>query len=113
MSEPFVILHLSDAHVGNPKYSLDSADVLKPLLLDLRKVSTDRAISPHLIVFSGDLAYGEIPERPIVDQYSEVMNFLRQVLDAVNSSFQRTPIFIVPGNHDINRNRIGSDQTQW
>src|SRR5262249_46602374 len=113
MSEPFVILHLSDAHIGNPRYELDSLDVLEPLVTDAQTVARDRRLKPNLIVFNGDLAYGEIARAPLVEQYKKARVWIGRLLDALGCSFEQTPFLLVPGNHDINRLSIGDDQKDW
>jgi predicted MPP superfamily phosphohydrolase len=113
MSTPFTILHLSDSHIGNPKHKHDIQEVLKPLLADLKKVVTTRDLHPSLVVFSGDLAFGEIPESPLTEQYEQARDWLKEVYDSIDCKMEKTPLLIVPGNHDINRNSIGEDQENW
>ncbi len=103
MTEPFVILHLSDTHIGNPKYRTDSIRVFDSLIEDLEKVSKEFSLNPNLIIFSGDLAYGHLPEISLKEQYERAGEFL----DKVSNVFDLTPpIFIIPGNHDLNRTII-------
>ena len=113
MSPSFTILHLSDAHIGNPRYATDLNEVMKPLLEDLAKVGHDHALSPDLIVFSGDLAFGEIAKSPLVGQYSSAGDWLRLVCSSLSKDWRDIPMLIVPGNHDVNRLSIGEDQQKW
>jgi 3',5'-cyclic AMP phosphodiesterase CpdA len=71
MPKPFLILHLSDAHIGNPKYALDSFNVFESLFDDLRRMRTRLDRAPDLIVFNGDLAYGEIHQSTLANQYEQ------------------------------------------
>lgn len=107
MSESFVILHLSDTHIGNPKYQWDSINLFDKLIKDLEEVSTEHSLQPNLIIFSGDLAFGELPEMKLEKQYELVDEFLNRVL----AIFKNPPqLFLIPGNHDINRKKIDDSQ---
>jgi DNA repair exonuclease SbcCD nuclease subunit len=106
MSDKFVILHLSDAHLGHPKYSLDSLNVFEPLYEDLKTSYRTEALKPNLIVFSGDLAFGDIPEKRIKDQYVTAKDFMEKITLCFEATYSEIPILIVPGNHDIDRNLI-------
>ena len=107
MTEPFVILHLSDTHIGNPKYNWDSISVFDSLIEDLSNVAEENKIEPNLIIFSGDLAFGEIKEIGLEKQYELVDAFLNKILKLFGN---RPHLFIVPGNHDLNRNVIDKSQ---
>jgi predicted MPP superfamily phosphohydrolase len=111
MDDTLTILHLSDTHIGHPKHRADARDVLEALLTDLRSSHPERP--PDLILFNGDLAYGQIPEKALSSQYDEARQWLSKVHDAVGDRDQRIPLIFVPGNHDVNRTRIGHDQSNW
>lgn len=102
MSQDFIILHLSDTHIGNPQHEPDSSAVLRPLLDDLNKCRSDFG-KPNLIVFSGDLAYGELDHISLADQYEQASAWLNEVYSALSSTPEQSPFFMVPGNHDINQ----------
>jgi predicted MPP superfamily phosphohydrolase len=110
MSDKFVILHLSDAHLGNPKCSLDSLNVFDPLLKDLREYSARQSLKPNLIVFSGDLAFGDIPQKSLKDQYADAKDYLLKIFSCFDAKYGELPLLIVPGNHDINQNLIGEGE---
>jgi predicted MPP superfamily phosphohydrolase len=112
MSDDFIILHLSDTHIGNPKHVPDSDVVLNPLLDDLRVWSNDFG-KPNLIIFSGDLAYGEIPETKLTSQYDQAASWITKMYDSLGTSQSETPLFLVPGNHDLNDTKVGQDQIDW
>lgn len=112
MPRPFLILHISDAHIGNPKYALDSQEVFRPFLEDLAQVRSDLDVSPDLIVFNGDLVFGEITQSAIAGQLEQAHSWIEAVYRATKSP-STTPLLLVPGNHDINRNVIGLDQKDW
>ncbi|MDH4100532.1 MAG: metallophosphoesterase [Nitrospirota bacterium] len=110
MGKRFVILHLSDAHIGHPDHFPDVNSVLDPLLTDLNRAFNHDKLLPSLIVFSGDLVYGDIPEKPIKKQFDDAKTFIEKVHGCFNKSLGDIPLLLVPGNHDINRNSVGEDQ---
>lgn len=110
MNKPFTILHLSDAHIGNPKYNIDSSSLFSDLIKDLSRMQEKYNIQPDLFIFSGDLAFGELSNSKIKAQYEQVNVFIQQV----NSVFTTPPpLFMVPGNHDLNRNSIDESQMMY
>lgn len=104
--DKFIILHLSDAHLGHPKYSLDSLNVFEPLYKDLETSFGTDKLKPSVIIFSGDLAFGNIEGKPIKEQYISAGKFLKRICSCFGSSYGDIPILLVPGNHDINRDVI-------
>jgi 3',5'-cyclic AMP phosphodiesterase CpdA len=108
----FVILHLSDSHIGNPKHEVDSDHVFNRLIGDI----ADKAGTygkPDLIIFNGDLAWGQLPGSPLDTQYRKARDFLDKVYKAVKSNQDSSPLLLVPGNHDIDRALVGDDQVFW
>jgi len=110
-------LHLSDLHYCEPRTGWDAEEVLAELLIDLKQMQEDHDLQPNLMFFSGDLVFGneEKPEAGyrIQSQFSGGASFL----DAVRTSF-RHPIpienvFVVPGNHDVNRKLATPALTNW
>ena len=91
MQTPFLILHLSDAHIGNPKYELDSFEVFESLFDDLRTMRTQLARPPNLIVFNGDLVYGEISDAALSDQYDQARKWLDRIYQAIGSNPTESP----------------------
>lgn len=94
-------LHLSDWHQKGPDF--DRSVVRDALLKDLRariERIDNRLEQVDFVVFSGDLAFsGEPAEYEAAWQY-----LLEPVLDAVKLKSDR--LFIVPGNHDLNRGHV-------
>lgn len=119
-TEKFVILHLSDAHIGKND-ELDESVVLKSLYADIEEVHRTENITPNLIVFTGDLIQG-CSETPcgenclngsdnvscrIKKQLDSAKIFLETVLKKSGIPLDRTiPLLIVPGNHDVNRHLV-------
>jgi len=109
-------LHLSDLHYGKPKDAWDAEYILEKLIDDLTHLQTDHDLCPDLIFFSGDLAFGQIssaPEKNLTDQYAGVQDFLEQVRTAFKKEIPKERIFLVPGNHDVNRKRVDAMTTPY
>ena len=105
-------LHISDIHF-NPKTdwrdrtSQDSLiDYLKALL------KNDESLRPDLVFCTGDIVYGETGSSPLADQYKQAKVFFDKLLAACGQEGVPLPkgcLFVVPGNHDINRESVNSD----
>lgn len=107
------ILHLSDAHLGRPDRLLDAAAVFEPLFVDLKRAFDEDNLCPSLIIFSGDLAYGELSKKSLESQYDDARIFLTKVYECFGKKLGDIPIVIVPGNHDINLTKIDKAQRAY
>ena len=94
MSE-FSWLLISDLHLASDYATWDQSVVLRDLVRDI-PIQSQNHPAIKFIVVSGDLAYGGKRE-----QYSLVESFLDDLVSAVQLT--RSDVFIVPGNHDIDR----------
>jgi predicted MPP superfamily phosphohydrolase len=109
-----VLLHLSDIHLGNPASELNIPLVVEPLFRDLARMRDRFDLVPDVIVFNGDLAHGQVPERSIADQYGlDCVTFLTRVCRVFGRELKTQPLLIVPGNHDIDLTVIARAQTEW
>jgi hypothetical protein len=106
-------LHLSDAHIGDPRHALDAEHVLDTLVRDLASMQADRGLHPDLVFFTGDAAFGELRDSPLEQQYEEVARFFDGVRRAFEPEIPRERVFIVPGNHDVNRGVATDEQREW
>ncbi|MCW8801042.1 MAG: metallophosphoesterase, partial [Desulfobacter sp.] len=109
-------LHLSDLHYGKPKDAWDAEYILEKLVDDLTHLQTEHGLCPDLIFFSGDLAFGQIGSgsgKNLKDQYAGVQDFLEQVRTAFKKEIPKERIFLVPGNHDVNRKRVDAMTTPY
>jgi 3',5'-cyclic AMP phosphodiesterase CpdA len=94
-------LHVSDFHFGTGE-AWDSQVVLEHLLQDLE--GRDAHVSPaveriDLVFITGDLSYSGH-----YDEYQVAGSFLKQLKRV--TGVRKDRIFIVPGNHDVNRKAI-------
>jgi 3',5'-cyclic AMP phosphodiesterase CpdA len=128
MSKKFVILHLSDVHIGKSGDGVDEDKVRASLLNDVAKMRSEQGLTPNMIVFSGDIVQGcdkpcdgryclntgdDSPEKcPKKLQYSMANQFICELAKATQVDLKKTPIVIVPGNHDVNRHRVDLNQQQ-
>ncbi len=108
-------LHLSDLHVCKPKTGWDAKRVTDALCKDLKKMQKDRGLRPDLIFFTGDAAYGHMGNsegKSITEQFRDAHDFFTAVRESFQPAIEQRNFFIVPGNHDVNRNKISKFETQ-
>ncbi len=109
-------LHLSDLHYCDPKTGWDANEITKKLIEDLKKMEHEYGLTPDFIFFTGDLAFGNIKEEKgwnIKDQFDGGFNFLSKVCNIFSKKVPFENLFLVPGNHDVNRNEVTPPLTQW
>ncbi len=90
------ILHISDFHIKADE-SFDRSVVLGPLIKRVCE-DLDSGIRPELVIVTGDIAFSGR-----ADEYKLAKAFLDQLLNKLKLPSER--LFIVPGNHDIDRTR--------
>lgn len=94
-------LHLSDIHFGGPEPDGRPA-VLNRLLKDVEERKTKDGLAPDLIFLTGDIAWSGKAE-----QYKEeAFPFLEELQKT--TGVERNRIFLIPGNHDIDRKLVAS-----
>ncbi|MEL7358801.1 MAG: leucine-rich repeat domain-containing protein, partial [Cyanobacteria bacterium J06560_6] len=109
-------LHLSDLHACNPRHGWDAKRVTDTLCVDLKQMQREQGLRPDLIFFTGDAAFGQIGKgkgQTIVEQFREAHDFLTVVRESFDPVIDQRNLFIVPGNHDVNKDRISKFETQW
>ncbi|MGX1127277.1 AAA family ATPase [Pseudomonas sp. HLS-6 TE3448] len=103
-----VWLHLSDIHF-HPKTDWRDSHIRRELLDFLDESFSDGSVPrPHLLFCTGDIAFGETPGAPLEQQYEEAASFFDELLKCCELPRER--LFMVPGNHDVNRGEILGDQ---
>ena len=93
-------LHLSDLHLRGTETSVDRG-ILNDMLLDIRACQEEEDLELDAVFFTGDVAFSSQ-----TDQYSLAAGWLDEILEACGLSGQRNRLFIVPGNHDVDRRAI-------
>ena len=104
-------LHLSDIHFNQRKNWKDSR--ARNSLISFLKERFDKEpdLRPDFVFCTGDIGYGSLPADPLSSQYSQAAEFFDQLVQICGRNgapLDREKIFIVPGNHDVNRKSISS-----
>lgn len=105
-------LHLSDLH-SRKSSKWDSDKVVRSLIEDLTLMQKDHGIRPDFIFFTGDAAFGTTREEKIEEQYAQFADFLDKVRKAFTPEIEKANVFIVPGNHDVDRTKILESDNDW
>ena len=116
VSRTITWVHLSDLHAGKPGMGWDARRVIETLVGDLKKMESDHDLHPDFIFFTGDAAFGQIgtgPHETLAGQFALAQEFFDAVRGAFKPKVRRSRLFFVPGNHDVNRQVVGADQTYW
>ena len=109
-------LHFSDLHICKLKTGWDSHRVLRTLAADLQQMQADHGLRPDFIFFTGDLAFGHLgngPGQSITEQFDDGHAFLECARQAFHPHVPQENVFIVPGNHDVNRAECSVAITSW
>jgi predicted phosphodiesterase len=105
-------LHISDIHFSS-KTAWRHDSYREALLRHLEsQFESGEAIVPDLIFCTGDIAFGETSRNPLKAQYEDAMLFLeklRKVCSKDGGALPLENIFLVPGNHDIDRSKVNQD----
>jgi formylglycine-generating enzyme required for sulfatase activity/predicted MPP superfamily phosphohydrolase/archaellum biogenesis ATPase FlaH len=98
MAEPqqFQILHISDLHIDE-KDNFDRSVVLNSLI-DKVKDDLEQGFKPEIVVVTGDIA-----SKGLAAEYDLAKTFFDKLIESLG--IDETGIFMVPGNHDVNRKK--------
>ena len=92
-------LHLSDLHFKvSDAYNMDV--VLEAFLRDVPQLLAEDGLHPDFLVVTGDIAFSGQAE-----EYELAWHFLDDLRAPLNE-LPKERLFIVPGNHDVNRGAI-------
>jgi len=93
-------LHLSDLHFRKGEQQTWNRDiVLRTLLDDVCEQIASEGLRPDFVAVSGDVAFSGAPE-----EYALAGQFLDELLKV--TGLPKTRLFVVPGNHDVDRSAI-------
>ncbi len=112
MSRTITWLHLSDLHARS-RTDWDSREITKKLVSDLEKMQKEQGLRPDFIFFTGDVAFGVGEKENMANQYQLAGNFLNAVRTAFKPAIPIRDLYLVPGNHDVDRGEVTIDQTEW
>ena len=93
-------LHLSDLHLTEAASSKDRAHFDR-LLDDIRTICRSETFWPDVVFFTGDVAFSA--QR---SQYELAAQWFDEVLEACSLTNRRDRLFVIPGNHDVDRNIV-------
>lgn len=102
-------LHISDLHFLD-KHAWRDNQPLKKLIDDLAALLKD-GLRVDLVLCTGDIGFGETKTEPLACQYTDAKAFFDKVLETCKLESDR--LFLVPGNHDIDRSKVRKSQTEW
>jgi UDP-2,3-diacylglucosamine pyrophosphatase LpxH len=91
-------LHISDLHF-RVSQAYNANVVLKALLRDIAERVQADGLRPEFIAVTGDIAFSGQP-----DEYNLARDFIDKLLSVTGTPRER--LFVVPGNHDANRNLV-------
>jgi len=91
----FGVIHLSDLQFGKNHRFKDTADFIRKLVSDIRKMSQEHHFRPLFIVLSGDIS-----ETGCADEFNEALIVITELASKLN--IDRKKILCIPGNHDVN-----------
>lgn len=112
MRDTLTWLHISDIHF-HPRTDWRDSIVRTGLLEYLKAIfAADSSLRPDLVFCTGDIAYGETGFSPLVDQYTQASTFFDDLLSTCGregTPLSRDRLYVVPGNHDVDRAAVNSD----
>lgn len=106
----FSWLHISDIHFGHGDQAHRwSQDYLTDALLaDLKSSVQDSSADDVPLPLDSVLVTGDIAFKGAVDEYKRAMNWLLKLAEAAHLT--NRDVFVIPGNHDIQRTLRGERQ---
>ncbi len=116
MTRALCWLHVSDRHIGDPSGRRDDAEVTQALRDRLRQDFEVEGLKPDFLFFTGDLAFGETrdPKRDnLAAQFDQGHEFLAELGHCFDPAIPIERIFLVPGNHDVNRTLVTPGETMY
>lgn len=97
------ILHLSDLHFTANSISQDV--VISSLLKKIEDICREGE-KPNIIILTGDIAFSGKEE-----EYAKAKNFIDKIAQLCEIGVEG--IFIIPGNHDVDRSKIEKKFFNW
>ena len=104
-------LHLSDLHAARPQW--DSGRVTATLIADLKRLAGE-GLRPDFLFFTGDAAWGRAAgaaEEVLDAQFDLAAELLTAARRAFEPEIPLANVFLVPGNHDVDRTEVLDSQT--
>jgi hypothetical protein len=112
MNRQLTWLQLSDLH-ARLRDDWDSREITNKMVVDLKALQETHGLRPDLVFFTGDLAFGAADGETMAHQYQTVRVFLDAVRKAFDPEIPTRDLYLVPGNHDVDRGEITAGETEW
>ncbi|MEM6456699.1 MAG: SUMF1/EgtB/PvdO family nonheme iron enzyme, partial [Acidobacteriota bacterium] len=100
------LLHLSDLH-ARTSTAWDAKRVTRTLVDDLKALADD-GLRPDLVLFTGDLAWAGTGR-----EFSLGWKTIEAVQAAYGPPIADEAVFLVPGNHDVDRTKVDMRDGYW
>lgn len=100
------ILHLSDIHM-----TIDDADTQFDRDFKIRQALLEDLVREGRTNFAAILVTGDIAYRGLPKEFTRAKEWLEEVRRATHSSPEA--IFVIPGNHDVDRKAVPKDSSLW
>jgi len=97
------ILHLSDLHFKNND---NSQDIILSSLLKKISLLIKNESKPNVLIITGDIAFSGKTE-----EYNKALEYIQSIATVCEINNKR--IFIIPGNHDVDRDMIDKRHIGW
>ena len=106
-------MHLSDLHCCPARTGWDADRLRRTLSKDLAELIERDELRPDFLFFTGDAAFGHLPDEglSIHGQLDDAASFFEEVRQVCG--LERDRVFLVPGNHDVDRTAIAEDDSAW
>lgn len=108
----FCWLHISDMHFGHGSHSVkwDQKLILNKIISDMESRLEKNLPDPNAIIVTGDIAStGGCETTHNSSEYNDAKNWLAVLCDKTN--LKNENIYLVPGNHDLQRSIISNRKT--
>ena len=112
MKNKLTWLHISDIHFHPSTEWRDSSSRKGLINLLQQKFEFKKLPHPDFIFCTGDIAFGESKSTPLSKQYKQAECFFSELLKVCgqhDNPLHKDRLYVVPGNHDVNRNSINED----
>lgn len=108
----FSWIHFSDLHL-RAATNWESDTIVRCLIDDLKNLNEKEGFRPDAVFFTGDAVFGQFEKEHISDQFRAFGEFLDVVRHSFAPPLEKSAIYLVPGNHDVDRASVLDSDTAW
>lgn len=95
---------MSDWHLSRETYA-EASIFFESIYTELKKIKDDEELCPNLLIISGDLVH------QVSNDFDQVGEVIEEIISICN--IDRHHVFFVPGNHEVDWERIQADKTNY